>query len=114
MTDNTGHVEAKNLNIPESAPNRAGRTTEIWSMDSLLSVELPISISFGSLEIPLGDVMKLGAGSVVELNQSTNDPVTVIVNHRPVARGEMVAIGGNYGIRLLEVESIADRIRSLA
>lgn len=113
MTDNTGHVEAKNLYIPESTPNGADRTTENWNMDSLLSVSLPISVSFGSLEMPLGDVMKLGAGSVIELEQSVSDPVTIIVNHRPVARGEMVAIGGNYGIRLLEVESIADRIRSL-
>ena len=113
MTENTGHVEAEHLHIPESTPNTADRTTENWDLDFLLGVELPISVSFGSLEMPLEDVLKLGAGSVIELDQSVNDPVTIMVNHRPVAKGEMVAIDGNYGIRILEVESIADRIRSL-
>ncbi len=113
MTDNTGHVEAKHLNIPESSPNTTDRATENWDMDLFLSVELPISVSFGSLEMPLGDILELGAGSVIELDQSVNDPVTIIVNHKPVAKGEVVAIGGNYGIRILEVESMADRIRSL-
>lgn len=113
MTDNAGYAEAKLLNIPDSTPYTATRTTENWDMESLLGVELPIRVSIGSLEMPLGDVLKLGAGSVIELDQSVSDPVTIIVNRRPVARGEMVVIGGNYGIRILEVESIADRIRSL-
>jgi len=113
MADSTGNVEAKRLNIPESTRIQADRTTGQWDLDSLLGVELPIRILLGSLEMPLGDVLKLGAGSVIELNQSVNDPVTIMVNHSPVAKGEMVAIGGNYGIRILEVESMADRIRSL-
>jgi flagellar motor switch protein FliN/FliY len=113
MADNTGNVDARHLNLPESTQITADRTTEHWDLDSLLGVELPISVSFGSLEMPLGDVLKLGAGSVIELNQSVNDPVTIMVNHRPVAKGEMVAIGGNYGIRILEVKTMADRIRSL-
>jgi flagellar motor switch protein FliN/FliY len=113
MADNTGNVEAKHLDIPESTQIPADRTTGNWDLDSLLGVELPIRVSFGSLEMPLGDVLKLGTGSVIELNESVNDPVTIMVNHRPVARGEMVAVGGNYGIRILEVESMADRIRSL-
>jgi len=113
MADNTGNIEAKRLIIPESTPIKADRTAGHWDLDSLLGVELPIRILLGSLEMPLGDVLNLGAGSVIELNQSVNDPVTIMVNHRPVAKGEMVAIGGNYGIRILEVESMADRIRSL-
>jgi flagellar motor switch protein FliN len=42
-----------------------------------------------------------------------NDPVTIIVNHKPIAKGEVVMVEGNYGVRILEVESKADRIRSL-
>jgi flagellar motor switch protein FliN/FliY len=47
------------------------------------------------------------------LDKSVNDPVTIIVNHKPIAKGEVVMIDGNYGVRILEVESAADRIRSL-
>jgi flagellar motor switch protein FliN len=84
-----------------------------WNMELLLDVELPISVSFGETEMQLKDVLKLGVGSVIELEKSVNDPVTVIVNQKPIARGEVVMVDGNYGVRILQVESTADRIRSL-
>ena len=84
-----------------------------WNIELLLDVELPITISFGETEMQLKDVLKLGVGSVIELDKSVNDPVTVIVNQKPIARGEVVMVEGNYGVRILEVESTAERIRSL-
>jgi flagellar motor switch protein FliN/FliY len=83
------------------------------NMDLLLDVELPVSVSFGYSEMALKDVIKLGTGSVIELDKSVNDPVSIIVNHKPIAKGEVVMIDGNYGVRVLEVQSTADRIRSL-
>jgi flagellar motor switch protein FliN len=84
-----------------------------WNIDLLLDVELPISVSFGHSEMLLKDILKLGAGSVIELDKSVNDPVILVVNHKPIAKGEVVMVDGNYGVRILEVESTADRIRSL-
>ncbi len=84
-----------------------------WNIDLLLDVELPVRVSFGQTEMQLRDVFKLGAGSVIELDKSVNDPVSVIVNNKPIAKGEVVMVDGNYGVRILEVESTADRIRSL-
>ncbi len=90
------------------------RDSSSWNIDLILDVELPISVSFGEAEMPLRDILKLGVGSVIELNKSVNDPVTIIVNQKTVARGEVVMVDGNYGVRIREVESTADRIRSLA
>ncbi|HYK88152.1 MAG TPA: flagellar motor switch protein FliN [Acidobacteriota bacterium] len=92
----------------------AGKSPGNWNIDLLLDVELPIAVSFGECEMQLRDVLKLAAGSVIELDKSVNDPVTVIVNQKPIAKGEVVMIDGNYGVRIIEVESTADRIRSLA
>jgi flagellar motor switch protein FliN len=97
-------------NSTVAAPSAAA---EKWNIDMLLDVELPISVSFGNSEMLLKDVLKLGAGSVIELDKSVNDPVTIIVNQKPIAKGEVVMVDGNYGVRILEVESKADRIRSL-
>jgi flagellar motor switch protein FliN len=83
------------------------------NMDLLLDVELPVSVSFGYSEMALKDILKLGTGSVIELDKSVNDPVTIIVNHKPIAKGEVVMVDGNYGVRVLEVQSTAERIRSL-
>jgi flagellar motor switch protein FliN len=83
------------------------------NMDLLLDVELPVTVLFGYSEMALKDVLKLGTGSVIELDKSVNDPVTIIVNHKTIAKGEVVMVDGNYGVRVLEVQSTADRIRSL-
>ncbi|MBP1597049.1 MAG: flagellar motor switch protein FliN [Acidobacteria bacterium] len=86
---------------------------EKYNIDLLLDVELEVVVSFGETQMPLRDVLKLGTGSVVELEKGINDPVTIMVNQKPIARGEVVMVDGNYGVKVLEVESTADRIRSL-
>lgn len=113
MVDYIDQTETKHSRLLKLVPNAAPQTAGDWNLDLLLNVELPISISFGSAEMLLEDVMKLGVGSVIELDKSVNDPVSIIVNHTPIARGEMVVMGSNYGVRILEVQSKADRIRSL-
>lgn len=84
-----------------------------WNIDLILDVELDVAVSFGEAQMPLRDVLKLGVGSVIELEKGVNDPVTILVNEKPIARGEVVMVDGNYGVKVLEVESTADRIRSL-
>ncbi len=79
----------------------------------LLDVELPVSISFGRAQVPLKDVLKLTTGSVVDLNRDISDPVEVIVNNCVIARGEVVVVGGNFGVRIQQVISRQDRIRTL-
>jgi len=83
------------------------------TMDLLLDVELPVSISFGKTQLALKDVLKLTTGSIVELNRGVNEPVEVLVNHCLVARGEVVVVEGNYGIRIQQISSRQDRLRSL-
>jgi flagellar motor switch protein FliN/FliY len=82
------------------------------TMDLLLDVDLPVTISFGKALLPMKDVLKLTTGSIVELNRRLNDPVEVLVNHCLIARGEVVVVEGNYGIRIQEIASRQDRLRS--
>jgi flagellar motor switch protein FliN/FliY len=82
-------------------------------MDLILDVELPVSISFGKTELPMKDVLKLTTGSIVELNRGVNDPVEVMVNHCLIARGEVVVVEGNYGVRIQHIASSLDRMRSM-
>jgi flagellar motor switch protein FliN/FliY len=57
---------------------------------------------------------RLGPGSVIDLGRSPEDPVDILVNGRLVARGEVVVVSGNYGVRIVEVISAADRLRTVA
>lgn len=83
------------------------------TMDLLLDVDLPVSISFGKTQLALKDVLKLTTGSIVELNRGVSDPVDVLVNHCLVARGEVVVVEGNYGVRIQQIVSRPERLRSL-
>jgi flagellar motor switch protein FliN/FliY len=83
------------------------------TMDLLLEVDLPVSISFGRTQLPMKDVLKLTTGSIVELNRGVNEPVEVLVNRCLIARGEVVVVEGNYGVRIQEIASRQDRLRSL-
>jgi flagellar motor switch protein FliN len=82
-------------------------------MDLLLDVELPVSVSFGRAELFLKDVIKLTTGSIIELNRSISEPVDVIVNNCVIARGEVVVVEGNFGVRVHEVVSRQARLRTL-
>jgi flagellar motor switch protein FliN/FliY len=86
-----------------------------WSrtMGLLLDVELPVSISFGKAQLPMKDVLKLTTGSIVELNRAVSEPVEVLVNQCLIARGEVVVIEGNYGVRIQQIVSTTERIRSM-
>ncbi len=83
------------------------------SIDLLLDVELPVSVSFGRTQLALKDVIKLTTGSIVELNRSVTEPVEVIVNNCVIARGEVVVVEGNFGIRIKQVVSRQERLRTL-
>jgi len=72
-------------------------------VDLLLDVELEASLRFGSREMPLNEVLDLGAGDVVELDRHISDPVDLLVGDKIVARGEVVLVNGSFGLRVLEV-----------
>ncbi|MBZ5495443.1 MAG: flagellar motor switch protein FliN [Acidobacteriia bacterium] len=99
--------------LPGGANGSGKKPQARWNIDLILDVELEVAVSFGETQLPLRDILKLGVGSVIELEKGVNDPVTVLVNEKPIARGEVVMVDGNYGVKVLEVESTADRIRSL-
>lgn len=91
----------------------SGPASHSRTFDLLLDVELPVSVSFGRAQVPLKDVLKLTTGAIVELNRSISEPVEVIVNNCVIARGEVVVVEGNFGVRIREVISRQDRLRTL-
>lgn len=86
-------------------------SSKTWEL--LLDVELPVSVSFGRASVPLKDVLKLTSGSIVELNRAVSDAVELIVNNCVIARGEVVVVEGNYGVRIQQIVSARERLRTL-
>jgi flagellar motor switch protein FliN/FliY len=82
------------------------------TFDLLLDVALPVSVSFGRTSLQIREVLKLNTGSIVELNRFVTEPVDVIVNECVIARGEVVVVDGNYGVRITQLSSREDRLRT--
>ena len=103
------------IDRPLAAPSPQTAVADARSngMDLLLDVELPVSVSFGRAQLALKDVLKLTTGSIVELNRSVSEPVEVIVNNCVIARGEVVVVEGNFGVRIRQVVSRQERLQSL-
>jgi flagellar motor switch protein FliN/FliY len=72
----------------------------------LMYVPLHLTVQLGSCTISIADVLKLGAGSIVELDRSVSEPVELLVNARPLARGEIVAVNDSFGLRITELLQI--------
>ena len=82
------------------------------TLDLLLDVALPVSVSFGKTSLQIREVIKLSTGSVIELDRLVSEPVEVIVNNCVIARGEVVVVDGNYGVRIIHLASREDRLKS--
>ena len=92
---------------------RADGRAETKNIDMLLDVTLPISIELGRTALKIEDILNLGPGSVVELDKLAGEPVDLLVNDKLMARGEVVVVDENFGVRITTMVSPQDRIRSL-
>ena len=72
-------------------------------LDAVLDVDLPLVVRFGRAIMPLRSLADLGPGSVIDMGRSPDEPVDLLVGDRLIARGEVVIVGGNYGVRITEL-----------
>ncbi len=83
------------------------------NMDMLLDIEIPVSVRMGSARLFLKDILGLGPGNIVELDQDADAPIDLSVNDKVIARGEVVIVDGYFGFRIKEIISRAERIKKL-
>lgn len=104
------HAPATVPSIP-AVPRAAATGGE---MDRILDLPLQISVELGRTKMLINDLLQLGQGSVIELTKLVGEPLEVLVNDRLVAKGEVVVVNEKFGIRLTEIVSTQERIKSLA
>jgi flagellar motor switch protein FliN/FliY len=83
------------------------------NLDLLLDVEIPIAVEVGRTRMTLEDVLRLVPGSVIALDKKAEEPVDLRVNGKLVARGEVVLVDDNYGLRITQIVDAQGRIESL-
>ena len=81
-------------------------------LDFIMDIPLNVTVELGRTTMVIEDLLQLGPGSVVELSKLAGEPMEVLVNERLVARGEVVVVNEKFGIRLTDIISPFERIKS--
>ncbi|PID74653.1 MAG: flagellar motor switch protein FliN [Desulfobacterales bacterium] len=87
---------------------------EARELDFILDIPLELSAELGKTKMLVNDLLQLGQGSIIELNKLAGEPLEVYINRKLIARGEVVVVNEKFGIRLTDVITPVDRVKSLA
>jgi flagellar motor switch protein FliN/FliY len=82
-------------------------------LDLIMDLPLGVTVELGRSRMTIREVLALGPGSVIELDKLAGEPADLLVNGKPLARGEVVVIDESFGIRITEIMAPADRIGSI-
>ena len=119
-----GNAEAKEMNHSSTsnltarpvqfAPlNQSSATSPDTNLDLLMGVKLQVVVELGRTSMRIEEILKLGPGSVVELDKLAGEPVDVLVNNRLIARGEVVVIDDRFGVRITDVLPYSRKANSI-
>lgn len=96
-----------------TATSMSGGRDDSSSLELLLDIPLEISVELGRIKMLVKDVLDLGTGSIVEIDKAAGEPMDILVNGRLVARGEVVVIEDNFGVRITEILTPQERLMKL-
>jgi flagellar motor switch protein FliN/FliY len=82
-------------------------------LDFILDIPLDLSVELGRTKMLVNDLLQLGQGSIVELNKIAGEPLEIYINRKLVARGEVVVVNEKFGVRLTDIVSPMERVKSL-
>lgn len=82
-------------------------------LDFILDIPLELTVELGRTKMLVNDLLQLGQGSIVELNKLAGEPLEICINKKLVARGEAVVVNEKFGVRLTDIVSPIERVKSL-
>lgn len=94
-------------------PN-AANAASMPGLELILDIAMPVTVELGRTKMLIRDILALGPGSIIELEKLAGEPVDLLVNDRPIAKGEVVVIDENFGVRLTQISHATERLRSIA
>lgn len=96
-----------------SFENTGLKQSEARNLDMLLDIPLQVTVELGRTKRSVKEILELASGSIIELDKLAGEPVDILVNSRLIAKGEVVVIDENFGVRITDILSKADRLNNL-
>ncbi len=97
--------------MAEATETAAGETPRNFEL--LLDIPLEVTVEIGRTRLAIRELLELGPGSVIELQKLAGETLDVLINGKPIARGEAVMVNDKFGVRLTDVASPSERIAGL-
>lgn len=108
-------IEEASKNSPaEATPPKEMPAVEDFDLNMLLDIPLEITVELGRAKVQIQELLSLGPGSTISLSKLEGEPVDILANDKLIARGEVVLQNKKYGIRITEITSQMNRIKSLS
>lgn len=104
-------VEVHPVELPEVEPSEVSGESD--SIDKILDIPVTATVQLGKTSLPIAELLKLGSGSIVELNKRAGEPVELLVNDRLIALGEVVVVNDTFGVRVTSIVDPKQRVASL-
>jgi flagellar motor switch protein FliN/FliY len=109
-------LSAKSEPAPSAptAPSASTKETKPErTLDFILDIPLEVSVELGRTRMVINDLLQLGQGSVIELTKLAGEPLEILVNNKLVARGEVVVVNEKFGVRVTDIVSPMERVKTL-
>lgn len=107
------------MNVPNvqalQYPNLQGASegSEQGNISLIMDVQMEMTVELGRTKKQIKDILGMGEGTIIELDKLAGEPVDILVNHKPIAKGEVVVIDENFGVRVTEILSPLERVSDL-
>jgi len=97
----------------EAIPNGKNLGPTPRNLDLILDIPVTLAVELGRTRMVIEEILQLGQGSVLELDKLAGEPLDILVQGRPIGKGEVVVVNEKLGIRLTDIISPAERIQKL-
>jgi flagellar motor switch protein FliN len=101
------------LPVLQSTPTPAAAAPSQHELDRILRLTVPVIVKLAERKLSLSEVLRLGNGAIIEFFKSSEEPLELLINNKPIAVGETVKVGENFGLRITQVGDVRAVIRSL-
>ncbi len=103
-------IEIKDIDFQDMENNIPETSSRSADLNMLHNVKMLLTVELGRTDISIRDILQLGEGSIIQLNKLAGEPVDIFINGKSVAKGEVVVIDENFGVRVTEIISPDDRL----
>ena len=106
-----GNPNVQSVQFPHLSPH--GGPQESGNIGLIMDVYMEMTVELGRTKKLIKEILNMGEGTIIELDKLAGEPVDILVNHKLIAKGEVVVIDENFGVRVTEIVSPSERMSDM-